>query len=668
MRKRRKFTAKPQRAERNAAASRRPSLQELGGTGLRVSGGKITEEYNPDLKGVKLYDEYDRMLRSHGQVQAVELVITLPIESLEYRVDPNKAGEPIDLEIADTVATNLFEGMTCTWEDCVSEIVMAALLGCNFLEKVYEIRDGQTWLRKLAPRPPRTIQEWVLDDTGGLQGIVQRVTNPRTGMSQDKPIGIDALLRFTYRGRSGNPEGIGLMRPMRTHWHIVQALWNIANVGYENFYNPTVVGMLPQGATASDEERYLAILRYFNRGITVPPGYQKPEPLDGGSRTANILGYIQYHDTLILRSALAQFLQLGSGERGSWALSDSHVTLFLLALEQIVKRFMGVLDRYLIPEYVGYRFPGVNRFPHMGWSPLAHVMQRAALLDTLQALAQGQLIERDDDIEGLIRNWLGLPEKTQREEDDSDTEETIPQDDEDVGANRRYRQRVGRELVSCPTCGKRHDPIRLSAAKRERQRPRDDDHFNKTDKRLNAAKTGFEKDMKELVQRQHAELKKKVEPIIEDIRKADDLSKGTHLRKLENIEVPLLGKYEALILQWQRDFYSTAVAKAAEAAGIEPPTTIPNVVRTWFAEKARAIARSHAERLRGEIMLQVLEIVRKDIPTGRLLWNAQQKARQRASLDLWEDLNRAGLELTDLVNSALAEGPIPEEETASAAQ
>jgi len=640
MSKRRSAKARKRRAPRHrsqpgpqqaAAAPRRPSPGEIGGTGLRVSYGRVLEEYNADLKGARLYDEYDRMLRSHGQVQAVELVVTLPVESTKWRIDPNPAKEDIDLEIADAIATNLFDGMTMMWEDVVAETMMSPLMGVNFLEPVWEQRDGMAWIRKLAPRHPRTIQRYIFDHEGGCQGIVQRVTDPVTGAVRDVPIEIDRLLRFTYRGQGGNPEGRGLMRPMRTHWHIVQALWNIANSGFETLYNPAAVGKLPPNYTANDRDQYLGVLRHFGRGVVLPPGYDEPGFPAGNQRLPNIVDYIRYHDTLIARSALAQFLELGSGETGSWALSDSHVTLFLMAIEQIAVRIAAVFDRYLIPPWVGYNYPGHDRFPSLKWSPIAHIMQRAAILTVLQGLASGQLIEMDEDIEGLIRDMLGLPAKAETEE--SDVDETIPQEDE--GASRRLRS--------------------LRAAKRTRQRPRDDKAFDRNDRRLSAAKDGFQRDMKKVIQRQHELLKKKLESLIEEFKAAPDLKKGTILKKMQDIEVPRVGSYENLISGWLRDFYTTAIERAAEEAKVDAPKAIPNAVRTWLSTRAQVIAKKHSEALRAAVLFEALDIVRRDIPTKQLLWNVEQQARQRANLDIRDDLVAAGRELTDLINEALAE-------------
>jgi len=645
-RTRRKAKQAADTAQAAANAPRRPDFGEIGGTGLRTSYGKVLEEYNPDLKGPKLYDQYDRMLRSHGQVQAVELAVTLPVESIRWRIDPNSRRDPVDLRIADDLSTNLFDGMTCTWEDVIMETMMSPLMGVAMLEKVWEPGSGR--LRKLAPRHPRTIVEWIFDEEGGTQGIKQRVTNPVTNAVTDKPIPIAKLLRFTYRGHGGNPEGRGLMRPMRTHWHIVQALWNIANTGFEGLYNPAAMGKLPPNYNASDKDAYAAVLRHFGRGVLLPPGYADPTFPAGNQRLPSITDYIAYHDTLIARSALAQFLQLGSGETGSWALSDSHVTLFLMTLEQIAKRIASVFNRYLIPEWVGYHYPGVDQFPSLAWSPIAHIVQKAGILHVLTELANGKLLTRGDDIEELIRDMLGLGEKPEREadeeeDDDSDAPETIPQ--EDVGASRRYRA-----LEGGPT-----GPPPLSAAARKRQRPRDDEDFDRNDRRLTAAKDKFQRDMKAVIQRQHELLKKMLKPLIEDFKAASDLSKGTVLKKMQKLEVPLVGKYENLISSWLRDFYQTAIERAAKEAKLDPPKSIPNAVRTWLATRAQVIAQKHSEALRAAVLFEALDVVRREIPTKQILWNIQQQATQRANLDIREDLVAAGRELTDLVNEALAE-------------
>ena len=642
MSRRRRRKARDQQTPPQAAAMpRRPSPGEIGGTGLRSSYGKILEESNPDLRGPKLYDEYDRMVRSHGQVQAVELVVTLPVESVKWRIDPNPRGDPIDLEIADAVQTNLFDGMTCTWEDTIAEPMMSPLIGVNFLEKVWEPRGGMAWLRKLAPRPPRTIVEYIFDAEGGVQGIKQRVTDPTTSMTRDVTIPIEKLLRFTYRGHGGNPEGRGLMRPMRTHWYIIQALYNIANVGFEGLYNPAAFGHLPTNYTANDKDQYLAVLRHFGRGVVLPPGYDDPSFPAGNQRLPSIVEYMQYHDTMIARSALAQFLQLGSGETGSWALSDSHVTLFLMALEQIAVRIAAVFDRYLIPEWVGYNYPGVDRFPSLKWSPIAHIMQRAAILNVLTQLGNGDLITKGDDVENLIRDMLGLPEKSEQDDgDESDTEETIPQ--EDLGASRRYRS--------------------LRAAKV--RRPRDTKRLAKDRARLTAAQDTFQKDMKKVVDKQHAALMKKLEPLIESFRKAPEIEKGKYVLKMRQVSVPNVGEYGSLLRDWMLRLFTTAREKAAKDLGLDVPETVSNAMRSWITTKSDVMADDHAGQLRSAVLYEVLEQARMDLPVARIIRSAEQAARDKSSFVLAEGLREAGRQLVATLEDMLSE-MLPEPEPAA---
>ena len=107
-------------------------------------------------------------------------------------------------------------------------------------------------------------------------------------------------------------------------------------------------------------------------------------------------------------------------------------------------------------------------------------------------------------------------------------------------------------------------------------------------------------------------------------------------------------------------FPSNAIEYCLREAGIEAPESISNVVRTWFATKAQVIAQKHGEALRAAVLLEVLEALRTEIPTKQVLWNAEQRARKRATLDLQDDLVAAGREMIDLINEALSEVTLPE--------
>jgi len=636
----------PQRAAR-------PTFSELGAPGLRLSGSRVAEEYNPDLQGAKLYDEFDRMRRGSGQVRAIQSVISLPIRGLTYHVEP-ASDTPFDQRVADELHANLMSGMTCTWKSVVTHALLGVFMGYYLQEKVWEVRSEGTRLRKLAPRHPRNVKQWIWDSTGGVQGVIYLVKRPGEVVTTEVPISIESLLRWTWEEEGGNPEGMGLFRPMRTHWHIVQALWKIYNTGAENFFNPSVTLKEPANATESDRSAALGLLNRYFRGMVFPPGWEKPELMDGGARFANLLGYIQYHDTMMARTALAQWLQLGSGDTGSWALSDSHVGMFVASLNDIADWICEIISRYLLPQWVGYNYPGLTAIPELRHSSLQQLVQKGAYANALNQLVQGRLINPTADIEETICDLYDLPYAPADAADEAPEveEDTIPQDD-NAAAGGAAPRRARREGIT-PAGSRRHA---------ERQRPRDEKHWDKTQARLSAAKDGFTRDMAALVKQQHAALKKQIEPIIESIRSSDDLSRGTEIAKLLDLKVPMTGRYTNLVIGWLRNFYTTALAAAAKAVGKPAPSAIPNAIRTWLATKGEIIANSHAAALLATVQLEAIEIVRKDLPTAKLLWNAEQSSRKRASLDLSDDLVAAGRELTDLINEALAEVELPDAES-----
>jgi len=647
---RRKPDAALAAARLGAERRKLPQLEEIGRTGLRLAAGLVMEDYNPELRAPGRYDIFDKMLSSDGQAQAVEFAICLPIESLNWWIEP-ASDDRIDQEVAEHIHTNLMEGMTSTWGGFVSEAMMGVMMGVSLVEKVWEIRDNMTWLRKLAPRHPRTVQRWIMDKEQGCHGIVQRITGD-DGKTRDQPIDIEKLLRFSWRERAGNPEGRAVMRPMYRHWWCKDLYYRVANLGIYRFWLPALFGMLPSGATDDDKLAYLRLLESIRAadagGAVLPSGYEKPFTLEAALRIPDIMALINHHDLMMARAALVQFLNLGSTDVGSWALSDSHVTFFLMSEQRAADWISEIVDRYLIPQMVGYNYPGHDQFPHAAHTPVSHVLQRGAIAEALNGLATATLVTPDRDTEDTLREMYDLPPKPE-EEEAPETPETIPQ--EDVGASRQYRPRARRV----------RPPARTAQRQRIRLRARDQDRFDRTDRSLAAAKDAFQRDMMALVKRQHAELKKQLEPLLERFRKSDDLSKGKHIREMQKIDVPLVGTYENLIGDWLRDFYAAARDEAAKAAGVEPSTTIPNAVRTWLATKAQVIAQKHGEALRAAVLLEVLETVRKEIPTDRLLWNVEQISRKRASLDVTEDLVAAGRELTDLINSALAEAELPAE-------
>lgn len=181
---------------------------ELGGTGTEFFAGFISsEEYNPKLQGQAGLKIYDEMRRSDGMVRATMLAVTLPIRQAVWRVEP-ASDSPKDKEIADFVSDNLFGGMSITWADFLRQALLHLPFGYMMFEKVLKLEDDKLKYAKLAPRLPKTLWRWNVDDNQELISMTQFV---QKGTSFVYPtIPADKLLLFTNEQEGANYEGLAL--------------------------------------------------------------------------------------------------------------------------------------------------------------------------------------------------------------------------------------------------------------------------------------------------------------------------------------------------------------------------------------------------------------------------------------------------------------------------
>jgi hypothetical protein len=627
----------------------------MGSPGVRALQGAIYEDYNPDLRAPQKWETYEKM-RAHGQVQAVEIAIRLMMQAVEFDLPP-VSDSAEDVEAANTVWSNLSEGMLSTWSQVIGEYVLSTLYGLNVLEPVW-IRgmDGKERLQDLAPRHPRTISRWDLDSNGRVRGLIQHVQDPQ-GRWKDIPLSADRLVIMTFRGDGGNPEGMGLFRGAYMHWFMSTILYKIQAIGYERLAIGVPIGKLPPGFTETDKQALLQILRslraHESSGIVIPEGYLI-EILEGKRSPTDMQPGIDHHVIMIARAFLGQFLNLGgsgSGSTGSWALGDVLVRFFVVAMDGLLAFFRDFMQRDVVDRYCAYRWPNLKVRPKLTCASVQSVLQPAALADVLLKLQQGSYVNPDDDLEDMLRRDLHLTPRP--------TDETAGDEGDTSSSDERMSDEGDGE-----TSGRRRSNPRTGAARHRQVRPRDNERWDRTQARLSAAKDAFQQDMEAVIKQQHAALKAKVGPIVDAIVSSDDLSRGKQIRKLLDLTVPSVGRYENLVVGWLRNFYQKAIAAAADAASMEPPATIPNAIRTWLSTYGAIIARKHADALRARVQLEAVGVIRRQLPTSRILWNVEQQARKKASLDLHDDLTAAGRELIDLINDALAEIPVespPEE-------
>jgi len=597
--------------------------EEFGFSGVQVWAGLVEEDYNPDLRGSAAIEVYDKMRRSDAQVQAVEMVITLPIRATPFTIEPFD-DSPSAQEAAELVRENLFGGMTITFDDFLRDALLALFYGYVPFEKVFEERDGRVVWRKFASRHPRTVERWHLDDQGGLAGIQQAGVHPTKGWQRVPLIPIEKLIVFIYRKEFGNPEGLSVLRSAYPHWMIKQWMYKCANVMFERAGAGVPWGKLPEGATREDRDAFKDILERFriheSGAIVTPAGYEI-ENLARDLRQTDLMNYIEHHDLMIARAVLAQFLNLGTGTVGSWALSRDHSQLFLMSLNSVARWFCNHVNRYAIQQLCQLNFgKEFNAFPTLKHTDLKFVLKLDDIAEALSRLVQGQLISPDRALEDYVRDIFGLP--------------ALPREQTEA-ASERYQQ------VDMGDVGKRAFEDDADG-ERERRRQQED---------------AFQAAMRTFLERVHARLQRQVEGIADEYAKAGDAGKGTALQKLTALEPQGRTEYERLVRDYLRRVLIEARAAVADEYKLDiddPAKGIPSAVRQFINVRAQTLARHHFEDLRAAVIYEALELMRQGLPKRWVVQNTLARMSEKASAHL-ADLVDAGEELIDLLNEALIE-------------
>lgn len=399
------------KAARTILGRDKPQPVELGATGTVIFSGQLIDtEYLTELQGEKGFKVYDKMRRSDGQVKAGLLACKLPLLVAHWDVQPG-GDSAQDQQIAQALRDNLFEGMSITWDDFLRHTLIMLDFGFMVFEKVWELRDGLYVWRKLAPRLPQTVRKWFVDDEGGLAGIEQWT------WKQDKyeiiTIPVEKLLVFTNEREGSNFAGTSILRAAYKHWYYKNNLYAIDGiaaerhgVGLAKFSYPGTASTDQKAAIEAMGER----LHAHERAYIALPEEVKFDLMGVAGQLHDIKGSIEHHDLQIVRSILAQFINLGSKDVGSFALSADQSGFFLMALQAVGRYICDTMNRYAIKQMVDYNWSVQGRYPKLTVSGLEHYDIAAYSTAISQLVTVGALLP-DEEIEAELRRVLKLPVK-----------------------------------------------------------------------------------------------------------------------------------------------------------------------------------------------------------------------------------------------------------------
>lgn len=407
-------------------------LYEIGSSGLRRSGGTITEEFLPNLQGVKGFKVFREMSDNDPVVGAM----LFAFDKIITRLDWHMAGED---ERYVKFLQECMEDMSDSWDATLSNILSMLIYGWSFHEIVYKIRgglvsdprrhsrysDGRIGWRKWGVRAQETLQEWMIDPSGGIQGMVQ--IDPSGGGLHRIPI--DKALLFRTTTNRNNPEGRSLLRNAYRPWYYKHRIEEIEAIGIERDLAGLPMAYVPpeylsSSATSTQKAVLNAITtivqnvkRNEQEGIVFPAAYDENgnRVFDltllsaSGNRQFDTGAVIQRYDQRIAMSLLSDFLLLGSDRVGSFALGASKIDLWTMAVDSIAKSIAEVVNQYAIPRLMKLNGMRTTNMPYLTYGQVASV-DIAEVATFVEKLTGVGVIVPDRELEAHLRNLADLPD------------------------------------------------------------------------------------------------------------------------------------------------------------------------------------------------------------------------------------------------------------------
>lgn len=415
---------------------------EYGATGLKNWSGRLDEEWLQQLssqeKRIKIYRE---MRDNDPVIGAILYAIDLLIRQATWRVSP--AGPQNEYQEAADFVQQCLDDMSQSWLDVVSEVLSFLVYGWSYHEIVYKQRlgiqtekdgrasskfnDGRVGWRKLPIRSQDTLEDWRLDDQGGIQGMTQ--IPPPTYRPRFVPI--EKALLFRTAIHKGSPEGRSLLRNVFRPWMMKKRIEEIEGIGIERdlaglpvIYAPSKIML--SGAT-SDEQAVFTQLKKIVQNVRrdeqeglIMPGdrneqghllYEMQLLSTGGSRQFNTNEVINRIDQRIASSVLADFILLGQQKVGSFALASSKTELFSVGLGTYMAGIAEVMNRYAIPRLFEINGLKTDKLPTLEHGDV-EMPNLAELGNFITQLAgAGVPLFPDEDLEAHLREVARLPKR-----------------------------------------------------------------------------------------------------------------------------------------------------------------------------------------------------------------------------------------------------------------
>lgn len=350
-------------------------LKRTSRTGLNVWAGTVDEEWLKDLRGPRGIKVYREMADNDPVVGAMLFVLRMMIRSVDWEV---VEGPDEDTELSDAgefLQSCMGDMGTQTWDDFIDEAASFLEFGWAANEILWKVRrgmdtddpkqkskftDGRIGWRGLPVIGQETLDEWVWDDDGQLEGLYQSsavgTTNDATELAtgQRPFVPRSKFVHTRTSKRKDNPEGRSVLRNAYRPWYFKKHIEMYEGIGIERDLAGYPVMRAPHeifmenpppeyaGLRSALEEQLRSVKRDESEGLLLPnaeAGYDFELLKGSGARQFDTGDVIERKNREILFSTVSDFVTIGHETVGSFALNVSKVGLFV----QAVNSFLGML-------------------------------------------------------------------------------------------------------------------------------------------------------------------------------------------------------------------------------------------------------------------------------------------------------------------------------------
>jgi len=361
------------------------ATQILGVAGDNTHNGQIrADEFLPELRGKRAIRKYREMRDNDSTIGAIMYATEQVLRDVDLKVVPanDTAAAKKEAEFVESI----FKDMDHSLDDHVSEALSSLTYGFAWFEVVYKRRggpnnrsdksrskysDGRIGVRKIASRAPWTVSKFDVDQqTGDVLGLYQ----DGSGYNNKSYIPTRKSLYYRTTSINNDPAGRSILRNAYTSYEYLNNLQAIEAIAVERELAGIPVARVPAEYLSPDAssvqaqfignlQTILRDVKFNEQGYIILPSDTYPDK-DGsptnqrlvdvelmasnGTRNIDIDPIVRRYQHDIARSVLSEFLMLGGGNTGSYALSKSKTDLFLRALESYIQAIVDVLNKQLV--------------------------------------------------------------------------------------------------------------------------------------------------------------------------------------------------------------------------------------------------------------------------------------------------------------------------------